>query len=252
MAIDYDDPAVIQDAKDKLAEMYSRADRQQRIAIGRGLGYDKARRNPDSARRSAERLATFRIGKGSKLDVTKYFRDIVYADEDVPPWDGNLPVLTAERGETYYITAYAAFQRGEGGAFDGFITPDFHAAYNDIRSLFEGINEVVSDIFQDEYRPKNSVGETRNDYLGIVAIALSEAGVREMEQDTGPITKREEGTFGVTLLSSSVRFTKTKRKKDRKAIARSRASSREFPIRRRKEIIQYIRRSYAQRSRAYE
>ena len=31
MAIDYDDPAVIQDAKDKLAEMYSRADRQGRI-----------------------------------------------------------------------------------------------------------------------------------------------------------------------------------------------------------------------------
>ena len=74
MAIDYDDPIVIQDAKDKLAEMYSKANRKQRIAIGRGLGYDKARRNPDSARRSAERLATFRIGKGSKLDVTKYFR----------------------------------------------------------------------------------------------------------------------------------------------------------------------------------
>ena len=95
MAIDYDDPRVIQDAKDKLAEMYSRADFDGRVVIGRGLGYDKARTNRDSARRSAERLATFRIGKGSKLDVTKYFRDIVYADEDVPPWDGNLPVLTA-------------------------------------------------------------------------------------------------------------------------------------------------------------
>ena len=252
MAIDYDDPAVIQDAKDKLAEMYSRANRKQRIAIGRGLGYDKARRNPDSARRSAERLATFRIGKGSKLDVTKYFRDIVYADEDVPPWDGNLPVLTAERGETYYITAYAGFQRGEGGAFDGFITPNFHAPYNDIRSLFAGINEVVRAIFRNDPQDARFPGTNRNDYLGIIAIALSEAGVREMEQETGPITKREDGIFGVTLLSSSVRFTKTKRKKDRKAIARSRASSREFPVRRRKEIIQYIRRSYAQRSRFYE
>ena len=252
MAIDYDDPAVIQDAKDKLAEMYARANRKQRIAIGRGLGYDKARRNPDSARRSAERLATFRIGKGAKLDVTKYFRDIVYADEDVPPWDGNLPVLTAERGETYYITAYAGFQRGEGGAFDGFITPNFHAPYNDIRSLFAGINEVVRAIFRNDPQDARFPGTNRNDYLGIIAIALSEAGVREMEQETGPITKREDGIFGVTLLSSSVRFTKTKRKKDRKAIARSRASSREFPVRRRKEIIQYIRRSYAQRSRFYE
>ena len=252
MAIDYDDPAVIQDAKEKLAEMYSKADRQGRIDIGRLLGYDKARKNPDSARRSAERLATFRIGKGSKLDVTKYFRDIVYADEDVPPWDGNLPVLTAERGETYYITAYAAFQRGEGGAFDGFITPNFHAPYNDIRSLFTGINEVVRAIFRNDPQDARFPGTNRNDYLGIIAIALSEAGVREMEQETGPITKREDGIFGVTLLSSSVRFTKTKRKKDRKAIARSRASSREFPVRRRKEIIQKIRRSYAQRSRFYE
>jgi hypothetical protein len=254
MAIDYDDPAVIQDAKDKLAEMYSKADRQGRIDIGRLLGYDKARTNPDSARRSAERLATFRIGKGSKLDVTKYFRDIVYSDEDVPPWDGNLPALTAERGETYYITAYAAFQRGEGGAFDGFITPNFHAPYNDIRSLFQGINDVVKAIFRNDPQDARFPGTNRNDYLGIIAIALSEAGVTEMEQETGPITRGEEGTFGVTLLSSSVRFTKTKRKQDRKAIARSRASSREFPNRpkgRRKEIIQKIRRSYAQRSRAY-
>ena len=51
MAIDYDDPAVIQEAKDKLAEMYSKADRSGRVAIGRGLGYDKAGTNPDSARR---------------------------------------------------------------------------------------------------------------------------------------------------------------------------------------------------------
>ena len=61
--------------------------------------------------------------------------------------------------------------------------------------------------------------------------------------------------YGVNLISSAIRFTKTKFKKDRKAIARSRASSREFPNRpkgRRKKIIQYIRRSYAQRSRAYD
>ena len=191
MAIDYDDPAVIQEAKDKLAEMYSKAARSGRVAIGRGLGYAKAGTNPDSARRSAERLATFRIGKGSKLDVTKYFRDIVYADEDVPPWDGNLPVLTAERGETYYITAYAGFQRGEGGAFDGFITPNFHATHNNIRSLFEGVNQVVRAIFRNDPQDARFPGTNRNDYLGIIAMALSEVGIREMEPDTGPLTKRE-------------------------------------------------------------
>jgi hypothetical protein len=253
MAIDYNDPAIIQDAKEKLAEMYAKADKNGRIAIGRGMGYDKARRNRDSARRSASRLATFRIGKGSKLDVTKYFRDIVYNDEDEPPWGGELPFLSAERGETYYITAFAAFQKSEDryDGFDGFITPDFHVPYNEIRRLFEGINDVIRDIFNDDYTARRDERRERipNDYKGIYAIALSEAGVREMEVTTGPITKREEGMFGVTLISSSIRFTKTKFKKDRKAIARSRSSSRDFPVRRRKEIIQYIRRAYPQRVR---
>ena len=258
MAIDYDDPAVIQDAKDKLAEMYSKADRQGRIDIGRLLGYDKARRNPDSARRSAERLATFRIGKGSKLDVTKYFRDIVYRDEDVAPWTGDLPALTAEAGETYYITGYVAFETETEGAFDGFITPDIHVKNTEIRELFEGMNDVAAKIFEGEFQAKRDWKQRNNDYTGIVAIGFSEAGAREIEINTGEpgkpaaITKREPGLFGVNIISSSVRFTKTKRKKDRKAIARSRASSREFPVRRRKEIIQKIRRSYAQRSRFYD
>ena len=41
MAIDYDDPKIIQDANEKLAEMYSKADRAGRIKIGRGLGMIK-------------------------------------------------------------------------------------------------------------------------------------------------------------------------------------------------------------------
>jgi len=274
MAIDYDDPEVIQDAKEKLAEMFSRADKDGKIAIGRGLGYDKAKTNPDSARRSAARLATFRIGKGSKLDVTKYFKDIVFADDPVA-WSGNLPPFTAEPGETYYLTAYAVFARDSGGSrgpqislFDGFITPTLyeydssgnkigrretgHARPNEIRLLFEAFDDVVFEIFTGTYSARDTY-DMGNDYNQIVAIALSEDGVDEIERiANAQITRARGDTFGVTLLSSSVRFTKTKRKKDRKAIARSRASSREFPKRRRKEIIQYIRRSYAQRSRFYE
>jgi len=266
MAIDYDDPTVIQDAKDKLAEMYSRANRQQRIAIGRGLGYDKARRNPDSARRSAERLATFRVGKGSKLDVTRYFKDLVTQDDPVA-WTGELPFITLERGEFYYLVGYVGFLQESfaGGttslnAFDGFITPTLkrkgnpkgHAkGINQVRELFEEFNDVVERIFDGTFQDE---GDSRlsNDYAGIVAIGISREGVDEIEERAGRITKTRPDVYGVTLISSAVRFTKTKRKKDRKAIARSRASSREFPVRRRKEIIQYIRRSYAQRSRFYE
>ena len=87
MAIDYNDPQVIADAKRKLSEMYAKADRRGRIAIGRGMGYDKARAKPDSARRSAERLAKYKLGKSSKFDVTPYFNDIAYQD---PPTNRRL------------------------------------------------------------------------------------------------------------------------------------------------------------------
>ena len=160
--------------------------------------------------------------------------------------------MTAEAGETYYITGYVAFETETEGAFDGFITPDIHVKNTEIRRLFEKMNDVTADIFDGEFQAKRDWKQRNNDYTGIVAIGFSEAGAREIEIDSGAITKREPGLFGVNIISSSVRFTKTKRKKDRKAIARSRASSREFPKRRRKEIIQYIRRSYAQRSRFYE
>ena len=267
MAIDYDDPKIIQDAKEKLAEMYSKADRAGRIKIGRGLGYDKNRTNPDSARRSAERIATFRIGKGSKLDVTKYFKDIV-TQENQTAWSGELPFITLEPNEFYYLVGYVGFLQenvttGALSAFDGFITPTLkrrgnpkgHAkGINQVRQLFEEFNIIVSQIFDGTFQVE---GDSRlsNDYTGIIAIGISREGVDEIESRAGRITKTRPDVYGVTLISSAVRFTKTKFKKDRKAIARSRASSREFPNRpkgRRKKIIQYIRRSYAQRSRAYD
>ena len=271
MAIDYDDPEVIQDAKEKLAEMYAKADFKGRLRIGRGLGYSG---KDDSIRRSAERLATFRLGKGSKLDVTKYFKPIItkemYEDGE-EAWNGDLPFITLDRNEFYYLVGYVAYLQEDTrstldglNAFDGYITPTLrpkdsnrtgHAKGRaEVIELFEQFNTVVSEIFDGTYSSTDS--RLNNDYTNIIAIGISQEGVDEIEDRiNATITKRDEGMYGVTLISSSIRFTKTRFKKDRKAIARSRASSREFPTRpkgRRKEIIQYIRRSYAQRSRAYD
>jgi len=257
MAIDYDDPRVIADAKEKLARLYAESNYQQRVNIGRKLGYDTARTNPDSARRSAERLARYRLGKGSKLDVTSYFRDSVVPGEE--PWLGTLPPFVLERGETYYLTAYVAYLQDIGSgrvdAYDGWMTPDFHT--RDIRALFEAINEITEEMFAGEWVPARRT-TSRNDYQNLLRIGFSEAGARVVEAAAGgeigrDKTENELGEtvtqFGVTLLSSSVRFTDTKLKKDRRAIPRSRASSRDFPKSRRKEMIQYIRRSYGQRFR---
>ena len=184
MGIDYNDPRIIADAKDKLARLYSTSTYKQRVRIGRKLGYDEKRVNPDSARRSAERLARYRLGKGSKLDVTSYFRDSVEAGEN--PWMGVLPPFVLERGETYYLTAYVAYLQDIGGgrvnAYDGWMTPDFHT--RDIRDLFEAINEITAEMFAGEWIPARRI-TTRNDYQNLVRIAFSEAGARVVEEEAG-------------------------------------------------------------------
>jgi len=266
MAIDYTNPAIVADAKAKLNEMYAKADYRGRVAIGRGMGYDAARTKPDSARRSAGRLASYRLGRGSKLDVTSYFRSIVEGNEidgmREAPWTGGLPSFVLEPGETFFISAQVMYEQedkysGDLLGYQGNISPSmettgtpFHS--RDIRELFAGINVATDLIFLGEYKPKEG---RQDEYVGIIKIGFDEAGARLIEREVGQVVPRdvdpEDGAtqFGVSLNSSGVNFTKTRLKKDRKAIPRSKAAARDFPKSpaRRKEIIQYIRRAYPQR-----
>ena len=71
MAIDYNSPAVISEARRKLADLYARSDTRQRTQLGRRLGY---KGKPESARRSVRRLATFTIRTGEATNINAYFR----------------------------------------------------------------------------------------------------------------------------------------------------------------------------------
>ena len=133
MVINYNDPKIIQDAKRKLSEMYAVSNFKQRVAIGRGMGYDKSRENPDSARRSAERLSKFKIGAGTKLDITNYFYDIAvfsggfdvkrnketgFLEELDPPndnivWKGKTPSFTVIKNTEWQIVSNVVLEKEE-------------------------------------------------------------------------------------------------------------------------------------------
>ena len=261
MATDYNDPEVLAEAKRKLSELYAISNRQQRIQLGRGLGYDQKRVNPDSARRSAARLASFRLGKGVKLDVTRFFQDYITFDEWAEgknAWKGSVPPYVMEPDETFYLTSTSLIVKSEQVDFvppigiEAYITPSFHS--RDIESLFAAVDGIVDSYFDGSFQPMKG---TVDNYRGVIAIGISEEGVQYLERlyDLGALPREivdGKTQFKVSLVSSAVRKTRTKYKKDRKALPRTSApAARDFPRTRRKEIVQYINRSYGQRVRRY-
>ena len=69
--IDYDSPAVMAEARRKLAEMYAAEDTAGRTYIGRKLKY---KGKPENIRRSVRRLAQFTIKEGEKTSLNQFFK----------------------------------------------------------------------------------------------------------------------------------------------------------------------------------
>jgi hypothetical protein len=276
MAINYNDPEIIQDAKRKLSEMYAISNTKQRIAIGRGMGYDKSRENPDSARRSAERLSKFKIGAGTKLDVTNYFYDIAefsggfdvkrnlngFLEELNSPndnivWKGKTPSFTVVKNTNWQIVSNVVLEKediiGSSVLVESFINSIVSSNPED---CFESIEGRTYQYLEGTYIARDNP-DGDSPYRGISQIGFSELGVQYLEQINNATLTRDidENTgktqFGVTLISTEALFTKTKLKKDRKILPRKEpvSTARDFPKspKRRKEIIQYIRRAYPQR-----
>lgn len=276
MAINYNDPKIIQDAKRKLSEMYAVSNFKQRVAIGRGMGYDKSRENPDSARRSAERLSKFKIGAGTKLDITNYFYDIAvfsggfdvkrnketgFLEELDPPndnivWKGKTPSFTVIKNTEWQIVSNVVLEKEENTGsvlVESFINSIVSSNPED---CFESIEGRTYQYLEGTYIARDNP-DGDSPYRAINQIGFSELGVQYLEQfnnsklprDINNETKKTQ--FGVTLISTKALFTKTKLKKDRKIIERKEpvSTARDFPKspKRRKEIIQYIRRAYPQR-----
>ena len=247
--IDYADPAVIADARRKLAEMYAKSDTAGRTEIGRKLGYSG---KPANIRRSVRRLSRFQIGIGEKDDITGYFRPYVTIDEP-EPWLGALPPYTVS-GRVQITSFVMLLIRVE--TEDGYVFLDTRtsfintATYTSLRPVFEDFNRRTERLFYNE-----------DEYEGLEAIAFSEAGIEALldrpEYDTAVPPREDPSNYGIALTSTKHEWVQKtvegKKKWVQQPLTPPTATGRPFPKKRRKdqptqeEMIRYIRRAHPRR-----
>ena len=225
--IDYDSPAVMAEARRKLAEMYAAEDTAGRTYIGKKLGYGG---KPQNIRRSIRRLARARLGEGQKENLNAYFKDYVTYDDPDPRRHDRIPPYSIQGNAQ--IHAFVMMVAEDRGTYTSFI---YTGGSNSIRVLFDEFADEVISRFSDEER-----------YLGLDAIAFTPAGIAALVNRWGVVPPREpEHNYGITLHNTRFAYVDKKRQD----MTPPTITGRQFPKRRRKDMIQFINRSYGQRNR---
>ena len=225
--IDYDSPAVMAEARRKLAEMYAAAGTRGRTRLGRSLGYSG---KPENIRRSIRRLARARLGEGQKENLNAYFKDYVTYDDPDPRRHDRIPPYSIQGNAQ--IHAFVMMVDEDRGTYTSFI---YTGGSNSIRVIFDEFADEVISRFSDEER-----------YLGLDAIAFTPAGIAALVNRWGVAPPREpEHNYGITLHNTRFAYVDKKRQD----MTPPTITGRQFPKRRRKDMIQFINRSYGQRNR---
>ena len=225
--VDYDSPRVMAEARRKLAEMYAAEDTAGRTRLGRSLGYSG---KPENIRRSIRRLARARLGEGQKENLNAYFKDYVTYDDPDPRRHDRIPPYSIQGNAQ--IHAFVMMVAEDRGTYTSFI---YTGGSNSIRVLFDEFADEVISRFSDEER-----------YLGLDAIAFTPAGIAALVNRWGVVPPREpEHNYGITLHNTRFAYVDKKRQD----MTPPTITGRQFPKRRRKDMIQFINRSYGQRNR---
>ena len=225
--IDYDSPAVMAEARRKLAEMYAAADTRGRTKLGEDLGYSG---KPENIRRSIRRLARARLGEGQKESLDAYFKDYVTYDDPDPRRHDRIPPYSIQGNAQ--IHAFVMQVAEDGRTYTSYI---FTGGSDSIRVLFDEFAEEVISCFTNE-----------EDYQGLEAIAFTPVGIAALVERWDVEPPREpESNYGITLHNTRFAYVDKKRQD----MTAPTITGRQFPKRRRKEMIQFINRSYGQRNR---
>ena len=236
---------MIADARRKLAEMYASEDTAGRTYIGRKLKY---KGKPENIRRSVRRLVQYTLKKGEKTSLNRFFRPYT-TRLDFNPYLGVEPpysitgmariqarvmfvLLRKDRGEVYFDTIVTWISPGM-----------FHI-------MSEGIQAFVERVWLLYFDPEEMRRLDMEGYPGLEAIAFSGEGVEQLlalPEYEGVLPPREPlDNYGIFIHSTKSAF----KEGERLPMAPPSVTGRPFPNRpkgRRKEIIQYINRSYAAR-----
>ena len=240
MAIDYNSPAVISEARRKLAYLYARSDTRQRTQLGRRLGY---KGKPESARRAVRRLATFTIRTGEAANINAYFRPYTTLTEPDPYLGVAPPYSISGKAQISAFVMYV-IRVADSGGYEYFDTRTGWINTAHFTEMSAGMRQfqqrVIRQYFDDE------------EYYGLEAIAFSESGIEQLlslpEYDSAVPPREPADNFGIMLYSTTSLYGLDGKRQPYEPPA---VTGRPFPKKRRKEMIQYINRAYGQRSRSW-
>ena len=256
--IDYTSTAIEDDARRKLSRIWAAASQNEKNRIARRLGY---RGSPDSNRRVVRRLIVSRLDAGSKLVVTDYFKPFVTA-ENPDPFLGEYPPFKLPG--LYQINSKVMVVSEK---LEGTIALSTHIngwrASNKIKVLIDEYNFQIGLHLEGKKRRKRRDGkegfEIVQSYDRVLGIAFSQQGaldliaelfergfIRFADEVIPPIDSAE---YGVVISPTKQRYTVDPDTLRPTRQPFTETTARTFPRNpeRRKDMIQYIRRSYGQK-----
>ena len=270
--IDYSGIRAQNTARRKLAQMWVAADPKEKTRIAGKLRYGG---KPESARRAVRRLLVLKIKEGQKVNVTNYFKPYVL-NTDKDPRTGRIPPFTLQ-GNSFIHSGVMMIQQNEEGliALSSFLNG--YGASKSVRVLFRRYSEAVELRFKGEKRtPNGIITDTTPGYDNVIGIAFSSEGARELIAHLLKIGEARKGELEVPLTAQTIEkpinglvdygivimpthgkyetFTdpSTGEKKTRRVgFTLAGTTARDLPRNpeRRRKMIQYINRAYAQKRR---
>ena len=252
--IDYDSPAVMAEARRKLAEMYAAADTRGRTRLGRSLGYSG---KPANIRRSVRRLMA-EVSKTESVVVTEYFEPYVTNEsiESRIAWKGRLPAWGIE-GRFFINSSVMYLSEFPSGVLAWTQGLNGRKALSSVPALFQRYSDEVLLRLDGFYDEEREVARESGKMLGI---AFSNEGAAALIRHfglEGRVALPERLTdYGIVLVPTHEIYAEEivdgKKKAVKQGYGEFRGeTARPFPKRKRREIIQFINRSYPQRKRGW-
>jgi hypothetical protein len=228
-----------------LSQIFTSLDRDGRLRLAERLGYG----GTDASKlRSLRRILSGEIRYGSKVNVTRFFRPFTTLDDREPlrriP-DIRIGDVQPDRKKRnpdisglYQIISQVMYVREGAFGNESFATYLNSRSSRNIEFLFENYNERAAQVYETDFAqfPRASPG--------IIAIAFSDRGARELAETYGVsipqvlVTENEEvqsvTSYSVALVPGGTPTTDGYR-------AQSSFGTRRLPKSRRDEIIRYTR-----------
>ena len=252
--IDYADPAVIADARRKLAEMYAKADTRGRTEIGRKLGYSG---KPANIRRSVRRLMA-EVSETEKVVVTEYFKPYITNDdpESQIAWTGELPAWSLE-GRFFINSSVMYLSEFPSGVLAWTQGLNGKKALSSVPALFQLYSDEALLRLEGWVDEDKKVARESGRMLGI---AFSNEGAQALIDHfglEGRVALPERLTdYGIVLVPTHEIYKKEmvggKLKSVKQGYAEFRGeTARPFPKAKRRDIVQYVNRAYPQLKRGW-